>query len=119
MTARTRLWIFVYLLSLVAMIIVAHGLLQKSAIGVNIAETRWGLNLHHYSDFMALLPRSTAASLERTLNENAASAIDSPRLSHPSGVYPDGVSVSVSLPQNARGYFSLDGSIPTIRHHPV
>jgi hypothetical protein len=103
-----------------ALIGIAHQFYQSTTAGRTISESLWGLNLLHYSKILEKVSRNEGRDLEKKLlGYHTDSLSEAPNLSYPSGIYPSGIQVKIDLPPGTIGYYSLDGSVPTRRHHPV
>ena len=111
---------WLYVSFVLAIVLVAHHMFSTSQVGRDVSESLWGLNIQHYSKLLQKVSRSERQSFERELLENRYAELPAtPVLSHPSGIYPDGIAVTVSLPDGSTGHYSLDGSVPTRRHERV
>ena len=114
MIRSSRVWICGILLAVLAVVLVTDQILKNSAIGKDISQTLWGLNILHYSKILEKLSRSNQQALEREiLQARGEDLLPEPVLSHASGFYPGGLSLTITLPVNTQAYYTLDGSIPT------
>lgn len=117
MKTRIRIWMCAYFLGTLALIGFSHRVFQTTDMGTDISESMWGLNLLHYSKIFEKVSRNEGRKFEKgVLEERSRDLIDPPTFSHASGIYPHGVQVTVKLPPESTGYYSLDGSVPTPRH---
>jgi hypothetical protein len=105
------------LATLLAAIILVSALYSHSQVGGRIAKTVWGLNVLHYSKFLAEIPPASQLRMEAGMAaEIDALRTSAPRLTPGSGFYKEPIRVTaITQPTTALVRYTTDGSIPTNR----